>query len=81
MQIWGLEDGSTVTFTDIYIEGDNMIWTTKKQDLIKALDEMSWTVKVYHLDNWRNAALSEQIGRLRSLVDHLPDDLPDDKEG
>ena len=48
------------------------MWTTKKQDPIDALDEMS--------DNFKYAdyieELSEQIGKLRSLVDHLPQDNP-----
>jgi len=60
---------------------------TKKQDLIKALDEMSELMRLHSIKNQSYYSydqilelISEQIGKLRSLVDHLPDDLPDDKE-
>ena len=58
------------------------MWTTTKQDLIDALDEMSAGLGVLH--RIRNPSIcaydqilelmTEEIGKLRGLVDHLPED-------
>ena len=60
------------------------MWTTTKQDLIDALDEMSEIARLHgirnpsiHAYNQISEELFEQIGKLRSLVDHLPEE---DKE-
>ena len=53
---------------------------TKKQDLIDALDEMSELMRLHGIRNPSIHAydqilevMTEQIGKLRSLVDHLPE--------
>jgi len=57
-----------------------MTWTTKKQDLVDALDEMSELMRLHgirnpsiHVYDQILEVMTEQIGKLRSLVDHLPD--------
>uniref|UniRef100_A0A6H1ZD50 Uncharacterized protein n=1 Tax=viral metagenome TaxID=1070528 RepID=A0A6H1ZD50_9ZZZZ len=58
-----------------------MPWTTKKDDLIKALNEMSDLIYNSHdpYHEWIDEAY-EQIGKLRSLVDHLAEENTAKKE-
>ena len=57
-----------------------MNWTTKKKDLIEALDKMSELMRLHRIKNPSIDSydqilelMTEQIGKLRSLVDHLPE--------
>ena len=50
------------------------MWITKKQELIDTLDEMSDIIKTPIFCGLQLEKIALQIGKLRSLINHLPPD-------
>ena len=53
------------------------MWTTTKHEMTEALDELADIIKNsdLYVNNDLIKVIFEQVGKLRSLVNHLPVDL------